>query len=196
MSGERESTRGRLAYLAGPEVFLLPRSRAIAVGERKKAFCAAAGFDATFPLDGVPAGVTPTEIALEIFDICVRMMTEADFVIANMTPFRGVSMDVGTAVEIGYMHALGKPVFGYTNDPEPYRARVLAAGVATPDAEDVEDFEFADNLMCEGAVLRSSGAVVRGTAPPGDRITALESFERCVQQAAAYYESMAPSASR
>jgi len=189
MRGERNtSTARKVAYLAGPEVFLLPRSRAVELGERKKAICADAGFDAAFPLDGVPTGVTPTEIALGIFDLCVRMMKAADFVIANMTPFRGVSMDVGTAVEIGYMYALGKPVFGYTNDPEPYRARVLAAGVVTPDAEDIEDFEFADNLMCEAAVLRSHGTVVRGTAPAADRLTSLESFERCVRQAAAHYE--------
>lgn len=192
MGGEqRDSSRRRSAYLAGPEVFLLPRSRAVELGERKKAICAAAGFDAAFPLDGVPGGATPTEIALEIFDICVRMMTDADFVIANMTPFRGVSMDVGTAVEVGYMYALGKPVFGYTNNPESYRARVLATGVVTPDAEDIEDFEFADNLMCEAAVLRSHGTVVRGTAPAADRLTSMESFERCVRQAAAHYDAVA-----
>jgi nucleoside 2-deoxyribosyltransferase len=195
MGGEGNgSTRRRTAYLAGPEVFLLPVSRALELGERKKAICADAGFDAAYPLDGMPTGATPAELALEIFDICVRMMNAADFVIANMSPFRGVSMDVGTAVEIGYMHALGKPVFGYTNDPVPYRARVLAAGLATPDAEDIEDFEFADNLMCEAAVLRSHGtvvrgALVRGAVPAGDSTAALENFKSCVQQAAAYYKT-------
>jgi nucleoside 2-deoxyribosyltransferase len=33
----------------------------------------------------------------------------------NCSPFRGVSLDAGTAYEIGYACALGKPVFGYSN---------------------------------------------------------------------------------
>jgi nucleoside 2-deoxyribosyltransferase len=46
---------------------------------------------------------------LRIFDVCVAMMQQCDLAIAQLTPFRGVSMDVGTAVELGYMHARGKP---------------------------------------------------------------------------------------
>jgi nucleoside 2-deoxyribosyltransferase len=177
------STRRLVAYLAGPEVFLLPRSRATALADRKKAICAESGFDAAFPLDEAPKGTNPSELGREIFDICVAMMQRCDFLIANMTPFRGVSMDVGTAVEIGYMYALGKPVFGYTNDPRAYRDRVVAAQWVMPESEEIEDFGKADNLMCEGPVLHSRGTVVRGSASPGEEITALDNFERCVQQA-------------
>ena len=51
-------------------------------------------------------------------------MDGVDLVIANMTPFRGPSMDVGTAVELGYSFARGLPVFGYTNIVDDYEARV------------------------------------------------------------------------
>jgi len=45
----------------------------------------------------------------------VAHMDRSDAIVANMTPFRGVSMDAGTAFEMGYMAAKGKPVLGYTH---------------------------------------------------------------------------------
>lgn len=168
-------------YLAGPDVFL---AGAEAIGARKKAICRAHGFDALFPLDDGPdaTGLEPRDLALAIFDRCVAMMDASDLVIANMTPFRGISMDVGTAVELGYMHARGKPVFGYTNVVDDYHARVDAAGFSG-NAELVERFGFVDNLMCEGAVLRSGAEVVRTRVPRASQLTSLAGFERCVVQA-------------
>src|SRR6476620_3924966 len=99
-----------LIYLAGPEVFL---RNAAEIGERKKAICRAHGFECAFPLDAGPLpDASPTEIGHLIFDRCVAMMDRCDLVVANMTPWRGISMDVGTAVEMGYMHGKGRPVFG------------------------------------------------------------------------------------
>jgi nucleoside 2-deoxyribosyltransferase len=37
---------------------------------------------------------------------------------------RGTEMDAGTAFEIGYMAALGKPIAGWTRDIRPYPQRV------------------------------------------------------------------------
>ena len=167
-------------YLAGPDVFL---ADAVVIGGRKKEICRAHGFDALFPLDDVPdADLEPRDLALAIFDSCVAMMDASDLVIANMTPFRGVSMDVGTAVELGYMHARGKPVFGYTNVVDDYHERVDAGGLSGS-AELVEQFGFVDNLMCEGAVLRSGAEVVRTRVPRASQLASLEGFERCVVQA-------------
>jgi len=45
-------------------------------------------------------------------------------------------MDVGTAVEIGYMHAQGKPVFGYTNVAADYADR------CDDDGCDIEAFGY------------------------------------------------------
>ncbi len=43
------------------------------------------------------------------------MMLEADGIIANLTPWRGVSADVGTVYELGFMCALNKAAYAYTN---------------------------------------------------------------------------------
>jgi nucleoside 2-deoxyribosyltransferase len=176
----------QVVYLAGPDVFL---PDAADLGERKKAICRAHGFDAYFPLDSTPGGSgngggeqVGQKAGLVIFDACVKMMRECHLAIANLTPFRGISMDVGTAVELGFMHALGKPVFGYTNVPDDYHARVAAAGVGD-DGHLVERFGFFDNLMCEGPIRRSGGEVVRLHVPAADVQNDLNGFEKCVRQA-------------
>jgi nucleoside 2-deoxyribosyltransferase len=169
-------------YLAGPEVFL---PDAVELGERKKEICRRHGFDAAYPMDEPPA--TPPEakelFALEVFDICVRMMRSCDLVVANFTPFRGVSMDVGTAVEVGFMFAAGKPVFGYTNVAEAYADRVGRAFPDLSEAELVEDFDLVDNLMCEGVVRRSHGIVIRHSTSVEGEFRDLAGFEECVRRA-------------
>jgi nucleoside 2-deoxyribosyltransferase len=160
-------------YLAGPEVFL-PIDVARRVGAEKKEICARHGHEGVYPFDEpVP---DDGDIGHLIFDACVRMMDACDVVVANMTPWRGVSMDVGTAVEIGYMHGKGKPVFGYTNDARSYADR------CPPDGFVIEPFGFHDNLMCDGPVWRSGGVVVRRTVAPDALYTALDAFEECVRQ--------------
>lgn len=168
-------------YLAGPDVFL---PEAVELGTRKRQICLDRGFDARFPLDVLPntAGLGPAEVALRIFDICVEMMQECDLVIANLTPFRGVSLDVGTAVELGYMYARGKPVFGYTNTVEDYADRVHAAGLSGSGML-IEDYGLSDNLMCEGCVQRSGGEVVRTRVSPDELYTNHDGFAACVEQA-------------
>ena len=88
-----------------------------------------------------------------------------------MIRFRSPSMDVGTAFEMGYVRALGKPVFGYydavefygeSEEPGTMRERVFAAGfMENPDDvydindHQVEEFEMPDNLMMVGAYTDS-----------------------------------------
>merc|ERR1711879_232757 len=43
------------------------------------------------------------------------MKDQACCAIINCTPYRGPSMDAGTIFELGFMRALGKPCFGFTN---------------------------------------------------------------------------------
>jgi len=165
-------------YLAGPEVFL-PNARE--VGAAKKAICAEHGFLGRFPLDGTDGtngDSGPVTDGHAIFRSCIDMMQDCDVIVANMTPFRGPSMDVGTAVEIGLMFALGRPVFGYTNVVGDYSTRVTA------DGWQVEDFGFADNLMCEGPVFESGGSIVRTGVADVERLTDLTGFEACVRAAA------------
>lgn len=168
----------RRAYLAGPEVFL---PDALALGEAKKALCAAHGLEGVFPLDPVD-GRWPDLDGGALFAHCVAHLDASDLVIANLTPFRGPSMDVGTAVEMGYALGRGIPVFGYTNVATDYRDRV--------DAEPgwlVEDFGFVDNLMCEGTVRARGGEVVRtavAATDPAAVLTDLTGFAVVVARAA------------
>ena len=112
-------------YLAGPEVFL-PEARAI--GEAKARLAAALGFEGVFPLDAALdlAGLTGLEQARRIWAADIALMHACDVMIGNCTPFRGVSMDSGTAFEAGFMRALGKPVLGYSNIAADYSHRAQA----------------------------------------------------------------------
>ena len=179
-------------YLAGPEVFL---PDALAVGARKAVLCTAHGLEGVFPLDaGLDlSGLAKPEQALRISAANEGLMRSCDAVIANLTPFRGVSMDAGTAFEVGFMRALGRPVLGYTNVTADYRARSEAYRRSVPQAAlldadrpeaEIEDFEGAENLMIEVAIVASGGLVVRTAVPAGQEMRDLAGFEACLAQAA------------
>src|SRR6266511_2425820 len=91
-----------VVYLAGPEVFL---PKAVEIGEAKKRICEQHDLVGLFPLDGAaqPTGA-PADQGHAIFSQCLELMNQCDLIIANMTAFRGPSMDVGTAIEVGYMY--------------------------------------------------------------------------------------------
>lgn len=176
-------------YLAGPDVFL-PDAKAI--GKAKAEAVAAAGFVGLFPLDESPdlEGLTKHEQARRIARTCEAMMRRADLALANLTPFRGVSMDAGTAYEVGFMRALGKPVLGYSNVSGDYKSRALAfraRGIPPGDCDaadiELEDFALPENLMIAAAVLESGGHVVERTVAPGDELRSLDAFRICLEQA-------------
>lgn len=182
-----DTSSPRRIYLAGPEVFF---PNAIEQGEEKKRLCAEAGFAGVYPLDNVIAGaehLSPQEIARRISHANEGLMRSCDLLIANCTPFRSVSMDVGTAFEIGFMQALGKPVLGYSNSPSDYASRVrLAAEVASvtwdpeSNAADIEDFGLAENLMIAVAILDAGGQFVTETVPAERMLSDLSGFRRCL----------------
>ena len=176
-------------YLAGPDVFLPDARR---MGAEKARRAAEAGFQGCFPLDqelnlaGLPNGEQARRISLAN----EALMRSCDLLIANMTPFRGVSMDPGTAFEIGYMRAHGRPVLGYTNvtpdlkvRAEVWRQRGIPPGDADRTDLEIEDFGLAENLMMEIAIMEAGGAVVREAVPAGEEMTALTGFQRCLEQA-------------
>ncbi|HWE17314.1 MAG TPA: nucleoside 2-deoxyribosyltransferase [Hyphomicrobiaceae bacterium] len=177
-------------YLAGPEVFL---PDALAVGARKAALCAEHGLQGVFPLDAQLglSGLAKPEAARRISEANEGLMRSCDGLIANLTPFRGVSMDSGTAFEVGFMRALWRPVLGYTNVTADYRARAEIYRGAPPPLPDfdhpqaeIEDFGGAENLMIEVAILASGGSVVRTAVPPGEEMRDLAGFLVCLEQAA------------
>jgi len=139
-------------YLAGFDVF---RADALAHGEALKALCRAYGYEGLFPLDNhAPAGLSGRALAEWIYRQNIALIRQADAVLANLDPFRGAEPDSGTAFEVGYAAALGKPVWGYTSQAASLIEQV-AVGVDPADATravdaqgyTVEDFGLNLNLM-------------------------------------------------
>jgi len=170
-------------YLAGPDVFY-PNAREI--GARKKAICATHGLDGRFPLDAALdfANLPPVAAGLRIFRANKALMESCDLAIANMTPFRGPSMDVGTAFEMGFMRGLGRPVLGYTNVAGSLLERTRLFLSDHADGMSIEDFDMVDNLMLDGGVIESGFAIVRNAVRPEERHTNLDGFAACVRCAA------------
>jgi len=176
-------------YLAGPEVFL-PNAAELSAAKLKildasglEGRCPYRAIEALELLDEIGAvdHVAPADRGYVFFQSLAAILDESDALIANMTPFRGPSADVGTAWEMGYAAARDLPVFAYTNRIEHYGERVELDGLL------IESFDLSDNLMLEGCVRRSGNQVERHDSRlPGARgIEVLDGFERCVRRAAA-----------
>lgn len=145
-------------YLAGPAVFH-PAAKALL--EYLTEICARHGLQAVVPADEPrPAeGQSPAVRARAIRDGNVARLRACDMVVACLSPFRGPSADPGTAWEMGFAEALGKPVVAWSEEPRPYLDRV-------PHDRDedgrvfcrqhgmlVEDFGLGDNLMLAATPL-------------------------------------------
>ena len=186
-------------YLAGPDVFL---PNVDEISRAKKEICRRHGLVGQFPLDNelALASLTPAEQARAISRANEAMMDRCGAIVANCTPFRGVSMDAGTAYEVGYMRALGRIVCGYTNVTESYEARVAAfRRTGRPPAEfdgdrrsSVEAFDLADNLMIACAVTETGGVLIRQACGESDVATSLAAFEACVAHLAALLGAKTP----
>jgi nucleoside 2-deoxyribosyltransferase len=160
-------------------------------GRAKKHLCAEYGFEGVYPLDNViedAARLSPGQIARLISHGNERLMRSCDALIANCTPFRSVSMDVGTAYEIGFMRALGRPVLGYSNSPSDYASRAREATKVAAhqwDAEThaaaIEDFGLAENLMIAIAIDDAGGEFVTHAAAPERTLSDLSAFRRCLE---------------
>lgn len=169
-------------YLAGPDVFLRD---SVARGEELKAFLREVGLTGVFPLDGELSseGVPGPELGHEIYRQNDRLVRSCDAVLANLTPFRGPSADVGTVFEVGLACGLGLLVVGYTTAEalfeertrrwaEEHGAGLRARGdgsLEDGDGLQVESFGLTDNLMIDGAIRASGGVIVSGGADPARR---------------------------
>jgi nucleoside 2-deoxyribosyltransferase len=179
-------------YLAGPDVFF-PEPEQWA--ERKKTICGQYGLTGVSPLDDLPdepAGWAALPLWRKIAQRNEAHIRGCQALIANVTPFRGPSADVGTIYEIGFARALGLKIFGYATMIEPFLARTLTAlGDAARSRPDgawldgdgllVEQFGLFDNLMIEGGIIGSGGELITGDA---ERWGDMSLFEHCVATAA------------
>jgi nucleoside 2-deoxyribosyltransferase len=178
-------------YLAGPEVFL-PNAREQL--DIKIALTKAAGLVPVSPGDFViPQQPTRRQFGHAISEIDEKMMDSADAIIANLTPYHGVSADVGTCYELGYMCAQGKLAYAYTNVVADMKTRTVAHyGGDVYRSEDgrlrgqrdglsIEDVDMVDNLMMHGGVERRGGQVVIHDAAPDALYTDTTAFETCLR---------------
>lgn len=190
------SLRQYRIYLAGPEVFL---PDPLHQGEEKKAIlrdlCAKNRWPFTlsglYPMDNdIDEFRDDPQTAQRIYHANLELMDRADAIAANMVRFRGPSMDVGTAFEMGYMASQRKPVFGYyeaapfygeaehalsfqervshywgTDQQDPNRDK---------DGQYIENFGLTDNLMMVGAHTDTGFAMA-------------ENFEQAILNIAQYF---------
>ena len=186
-------------YLAGPEVFL---PDPIGAGVKKKAAIEALNskhewpfrLEGLYPMDNEIENFAPDyPTGIKIYEANIALMDKAHFVTANMVRFRGPSMDVGTAFEMGYMRGLDKPVFAYydavpfygaAEEPGIYAERVAEHYPMSQDSkhkdthgQSIEDFKMADNLMMIGSLHSGSGEIA-------------DSFEAAVLQIAEHIKAM------
>lgn len=177
-------------YCAGPEVFL---PDPIAAADRKKKLCARYGFEGVVPVDAEIdlAGLSPVQAAMRIGQYDEEMIRGCFAIIANITPFRGPSADVGTAYEMGFGRALGLIVLAYSNVSQSFTERTMrslkvpavrAADNRLRDADGmlIEEWGIADNLMLESGIAASGGCLILEDVPPEVRYTDLRGFERCL----------------
>lgn len=149
-------------YIAGPDVF---EKDSIAIGKRLVDLCAEYGYKGLYPLDNVvDFSQDKHTIAEDIFQANIKMIQEADIVIANLNQFRGKEPDSGTVWECGYAYGLGKKVYGYMESTQNY-IDTFRDDERVADGEDfvdlqgrlIEDFSHPVNLM-----LASSMQLIEG----------------------------------
>lgn len=175
------------AYIAGPDVFY-PDAKVHADIVRE--LCAEHGIEALIPIDNEVTADNEAALSLEIFKKNVELIRKADFVIANIEPFRGPSADAGTVWEIGCAYGMDKKVFTFTHDNRSYKDRVVAFdNIKNPNVADlvdskgmtVENFNNnTDNLMIQHSVesiLPSLKAVL--TSP--ELIQEIKAIEKKIQ---------------
>lgn len=168
-------------YLAGPDVFL---PNAIEVGRIKKEICDKYGFIGCYPFDNEikAENKTPNEIGFLISKANEELIKSCDIVVANLTPFRSPSADVGTVYEIGFGKALGKKCYGYSNTDILFRQRVKSYFNTKVDIDSngmlIENFELIDNLMIDGGIKDSGGFIVCENI--GGVFSDFSVFEKCI----------------
>jgi len=130
-----------LVYIAGPAVFLPDPEVVLAAAS------AALRRHGLAPMPPVTGADAEEHLGAEgIYRDNCRRIDGCAGMLADCTPFRGPSLDPGTAWEIGYAVARGLPVAGWSDDPRPYCER------ARPDGRTIENFGLFENLMIARSV--------------------------------------------
>ncbi|KAG5478588.1 hypothetical protein LSCM4_04821 [Leishmania orientalis] len=123
-------------YIAGPAVFHPDHGEKYY--SKVRALLSEKGVVPLIPVDNVVSG------ALDIRNKNIEMIQACDAVIADLSPFRSKEPDCGTAFEVGYAAALGKPLLTFSSDT---RSMVDKYGGEMAEGLSVENFGLPFNLM-------------------------------------------------
>lgn len=187
------------AYLAGPGVFLPDPQTYF---DNKKEICKKYNILGISPIDLNldPVKFKPFDFACKISSNNESLMRSSDCIIADLTPYHGVSADVGTAFELGYMRALNKPLFAYSNTDKFFYDRCIEEYgplngfdvFNRPQVNNmaIENFNMYDNLMLDGAITSSNSKLFTGDVPKKELYTSLIIFENAVKSASEVYNTM------
>lgn len=157
-------------YLAGPEVFL---PNGLENAKKQRELCEKYGFIPMHPMDNnVDLGDLDMNTAMRIYRADIDQIRKSDVLVANCNGFRGVCMDDGTAYELGFGNALGKPSYGYIRELTSLVERTirdypchLLWGGKYLDREGylvTDDFGTSINLMMQCGMLQTQGRLVEG----------------------------------
>jgi nucleoside 2-deoxyribosyltransferase len=165
---------GLKLYLAGPEIFL---PGATQKAEKQRDLCLRYGFIPLHPMDNnLDPGNRDMETAKRIYLADIEQIKRCDIIVANCNGFRGVCMDDGTAYELGYGNALGKPSYGYIRELMPLSKRTVrdypcqkpGEGNVSPFEIDKDGYLVTDdhgtsiNLMMQCGMLHQNGRLIEG----------------------------------
>ena len=171
------------AYLAGPDIFF-PNPFDIAAEKieilKKHDIIGHFPLDNTIDIKGMPPkeqsdaiGLANEQLMLE----CCKV-DQISIILANMTPYHGPSMDVGTAFEMGFFSALATVqdniiIIGYTDDKRNFEERVVSDhfggcenitkrdGITyDPHGNEIETFQQIENLMMTHAMHKTNAHIV------------------------------------
>lgn len=145
-------------FLAGPDLWFPDAETHL---EDMAEVCRGAGLTARFGRTGLKETARTEVMAREIYANALAAVRGSDALIANLTPWRGPNADPGTAFEMGFASALGKPVLAYMNvtdeDDADHRSRIEAMVGAVPGGDgrwfDMDDGEIEDLSLPENVML-------------------------------------------
>lgn len=178
-------------YLAGPTVFL---ENPEVIFDEMRDICAKYGIEVVAPIDnqldmsGVKAG---KELGMKIVEADRLLMDELDGAILCVDSWRGAEMDTGTAVELGYLRALNKPMIGWVTDARPYpdKTKEHYNNVTVIASFNEKGATSGHERASDGSLIHSEGFIVHGMAQgfieqTGGKIVYGETWQQAFEQAA------------
>lgn len=154
----KNNYQNKKVYLAGPDVF---EQDAIERGQQYVKQAKKRNLVGLFPLDN-KISENHEQPDYEIFRLNKELIDSADYVVANLSDFRGHEPDSGTVWEVAYAFAKDKIVIGYINDNDSMLERIEKKEGVIKEGEvyldkngrHIENFGNPLNLMLQHSIYK------------------------------------------